>query len=91
MNPLMVSRNQSLGGKFKQNQNSLWFYSFIHRKSKIFFTWRKEEKLWVIKGVWRASHNEPNLRLHGIRVSPFWNPARISLDESLSGEKISLG
>lgn len=89
INLLVVSRNQSLGGKSQQNQIPPWFYSFIHRREKMLFTWQKEGKLWDRKGVWRANHDESNI--HGIRVDHFWNPAGISLAESLSEEKTSLG
>lgn len=74
----MVARNHSLDGK--SYQNSPWFCSLIHRETlgqvKILLTWRKRGKLWDVKGVWGANQNESNLRLHGTKVGPFWDPMR---------------
>lgn len=67
----------------------LGFILLYTEEKKMLFTWQKEGKLWDRKGVGRANHNESNI--HGIRVDHFWNPAGISLAESLSEEKTSLG
>lgn len=64
---------------------------FNTQKSKDIVYLEKEGKALGYQGSLESQHNESDLRLHQIKVNPFWNPARISLDESLSGEKTSLG
>lgn len=78
MNSTVVARDHSLGGK--SHQNPPWFCSLICREKpgevKILLTWRKEENFGEFKRVWGANQNGSNLRLHGIKVGPFWDPMR---------------